>query len=130
MTFEQSDGHGGESVNSTTDWDEIPACALAGVMHEVLQRVLGLRVEFGDRARILIQKMDVKNESRQIPVDPDGAAAFRYVLGGYRFVDFRLQCSGSEAVRGSRALYQRRCSMRNVTPREHPRRYCWRGTER
>ena len=91
MTFEQSDGHGGESVNSTTDWDEIPACALAGVMHEVLQRVLGLRVEFGDRARILIQKMDVKNESRQIPVDPDGAADFGYVLGEYIIVDLSLQ---------------------------------------
>ena len=91
MTFEHRDGEEGGSVNATTDWDEIPACALAGVMHEVLQRVLGLRVKFGDRARILIQKMDVKNAFRQIPVDPDGAAAFGYVLGRYLFVDLRLQ---------------------------------------
>ena len=103
---------------------------LAGVMHEVLQSVLGLRVMFGDQERILIQTLDVKNAFRRIPVDPDGAAAFRYVLGGYRFVDFRLQCSGSEAVRGSRALYQRRCSMRNVTPRERPRRSRRQGTAR
>ena len=45
-------------------------------MHEVLQSVLGLRIKFGDRVRILIQKMDVKNTSRRIPVDHDGAAAF------------------------------------------------------
>ena len=111
------------------DWDEIPACALAGVMHEVLQRVLGLKVKCEDRQRILIQTVDVQSAFRQMPVDPDGAAAFPYVLGGYRFVDFRLQCSGSEAVRGSRALYQRRCSMRNVTPRDYPRRSRRRGTE-
>ena len=91
MTFEHRDGHGGGSVNATTDWDEIPACALAGVMREVLQRILGLRAKFGGRARILIQKMDVKNAFRQIPVDPDGAAAFGYVLGRYLFVDLRLQ---------------------------------------
>ena len=37
MTFEHRDGHGGRAVNATTGWDEVPACALAGVMHEVLQ---------------------------------------------------------------------------------------------
>ena len=91
MTFEHSDGQGGRSVNSTTDWDEIPACALAGVMRKGLQRVLGLRVKFGDRARILIKTLDVKNAFRQIPVDPDGVTAFGYVLAGYIFVDLRLQ---------------------------------------
>ena len=35
--------------------------------------------------------MDVKNEFRQVPVDPDGAAAFGYVLGQYLIVDLRLQ---------------------------------------
>ena len=35
--------------------------------------------------------MDVKNAFRQIPVDPDGAAIFGYVLGEYLFVDLRLQ---------------------------------------
>ena len=91
MTFEHRDGSGGGSMNSTTDWDEIPTCALAGVMHEVVQRVLGLRVKFGDRARIVIQKMDVKNAFRQIPVDPDGARVFGYVLGEFLFIDLRLQ---------------------------------------
>ena len=58
MTFEHENG--GTSLNSTTDWDEIPACALAVVMHEVLQRVLKLRVKFGDRARFPINQMDVE----------------------------------------------------------------------
>ena len=86
------------------DWHEIPACALAGVMHEVLQRVLGLKVKFEDRQRILIQTVDVQSAFRQMPEDPDGTAAFGYALGGYRFVDFDLRCSGSEAVRGSGCL--------------------------
>ena len=64
MTFEHRDGHGGRAVNATTGWDEVPACALAGVMHEVLQRILGLRAKFGDRARIIIQTMGVKNAFR------------------------------------------------------------------
>ena len=82
---------GGGSVNATTSWDEIPACALAGVMREVLHRILGLKAKLGDRARILIHKMHVNNEFRQIPVDPDGGASFGYVLGRYLFVDLRLQ---------------------------------------
>ena len=82
---------GGGGVSSTTDWDKIPACALAGVMHEMVQRVFGLRVKFGDRARVLIQKTDVKNAFRQIPVDPDGTRYFGYVLGEIIFVVLRLQ---------------------------------------
>ena len=78
-------------MNSTTDWDEIRTCALAGVMHEVVQRVIGLRVKFGDRAPILIHKMDVMNAFRKIPVDPDGARVFRYVLGEFLFTYLRLQ---------------------------------------
>ena len=35
----------------------------------------------GDRARILILKMDVKNAFGKIPVDPDAASVFGYVLG-------------------------------------------------
>ena len=91
MTFEHRDRNGGGSVNLTTDWDKIPTCAVAGVMHEVVQRVLGLRFKFGNRARILIRKMDVKNAFRQIPVDPDGARVFGYVLGEFLLVDWRLQ---------------------------------------
>ena len=60
-------------------------------MREVIQRVLGLRAKFGDRARFLIKKINVKNAFRQVPVDPDGAAAFGYVLGQYLIVDLRLQ---------------------------------------
>ena len=91
MTFEDRDGSGGGSVNSTTDWDEIPTCALAGVMHEVVLMVLGLRVIFGARARILTQNMDVKIAFRQIPVDLDGAGVFGYVLGEFLFIDLCWQ---------------------------------------
>ena len=35
--------------------------------------------------------MDVMNAFRQIPVDPDGTAAFGYVLGRYLFADLRVQ---------------------------------------
>ena len=91
MTLEHRDWSGEGSVNSTTDWDEIPSCALAGVMHEVVQSVLGLRVKFGDRAWILIQNIDVKNAFRQILVDPDGDRVFGYVLRDFLFIDLRLQ---------------------------------------
>ena len=91
MTFEHRHGNGGGSVSSTTDWDEIPTCALAVLMHELVQRVLGLRVKLGDRAQILIQQMDVENAFRQIPVDPDGAKVFGHVLGEFRFVVLRSQ---------------------------------------
>ena len=62
-------------------------------MREVLQRVLGLMAKYGDGARILIKTMDVrfKNEFRQIPADPNGAAAFECVLGRYLIVGLRLQ---------------------------------------
>ena len=59
-------------------------------MHELVQRVLGLSVKLGDRARILIIKMDGKNAFSQTPVDPDVTGVFGYVLGEYLFVDFRL----------------------------------------
>ena len=61
-------------------------------MRDIFQRVLGLRAKYGDGARILMEKMDVNNAFGQIPVDPDGAAAFGYVLGRYLIVDLRLQC--------------------------------------
>ena len=37
IIFEHRNGRVGGSVDVTTEWEEIPACALAGVMHEVLQ---------------------------------------------------------------------------------------------
>lgn len=48
MTFEHRD----REKRGTRDWDEPPACALAGVMYEVLQRVIGLRAKFGDGSQI------------------------------------------------------------------------------
>ena len=80
MTFDHMDGQGERSVNATTYWEEILTCALAGVMHEVLRRIIGSKAKFGDRARILSQTMDVKHAFRNIAVDLDGAAAFRYCL--------------------------------------------------
>ena len=40
---------------------------------------------------MLIQKMDVESEFRQAGVDPAGAVNFGYFLGGYLFVDHRMQ---------------------------------------
>lgn len=106
MTFENTDGDKAWSVSVTIYWDHIPACALAGVMHENLRRVLGLRVKFGHRARILNTTMDAKNAFRKILVYPDGAAAFAaafgYVLTRYLVVDVRMQFGwqGSPRWRG------------------------------
>ena len=95
LTFEgPSKGCGGKpmrSVNADTDWGQVPGCELGGVLDAILKRVLGLRAKFGVRARILIQKMDVKSAFRQVTVDPDGASCFAYRLGKFVFVDFRLQ---------------------------------------
>ena len=46
--------------------------------------------------------MVVKNALRQIPVDPDGARVFGYVLGEFLFIDLRLQFGwrGSPGWRG------------------------------
>ena len=52
---------------------------------------MGLRVKFGRKKRIPIQRMDVKSAFRQVGVDPAGAVAFKYVQGDHLFVDLRLQ---------------------------------------
>ena len=70
---------------------KIPVCALAGVMREVFKRNLGLRAKFGDRARILIKNLHVKNAFGQNPIDPEGATAFGYVLSRYLVVDVCFQ---------------------------------------
>ena len=106
MTFEHRDRQGGGSVNVTTDREGIPECALAGVMREVIQRVLGLRAKFGDRARFLIKKINVKNAFRQVPVDPDGAAAFGYALVGTSLSTYACSSSGG-VVRGGGVWYRR-----------------------
>ena len=72
-------------------WEEIAECAQPGVMREIVQRVLGLRATFGDRAQIIIQTLDFNNAFRQISGDPDGAAGFGYVPGQCLIVDSRLQ---------------------------------------
>ena len=63
-------------------------------------KVWGGRAEVwrkGMGRRILIQKMDLKSDFRQVRVNSAGAANFGYVLRGYLFIDLRLQfgCSGS-----------------------------------
>ena len=82
---------GARSVNEDTDWERVPKCALAGVMTEIIARILGLRAKFGTQKRILLQKMDVKSAFRQVGIAPGGAAAFAYRLDKLIFVDLRLQ---------------------------------------
>ena len=43
----------GRSVNADTDWQKVPGCQLAGVMMEVITRILGLRAKYGTQKRIL-----------------------------------------------------------------------------
>ena len=71
--------------------DQIPECHLAGVIGQIISRMLGLRDRFGIGKRILIQKVDAKRVFRQVGVDLAGAANVGYVLGGYLFIDLRLQ---------------------------------------
>ena len=71
LTIPVAEATGGEGrpVNATTFFEEIPACGMATVMKEVLERFLGLRARY-PRRTILLQKMDVQSVFRQIPVDP------------------------------------------------------------
>lgn len=53
-------------------------------------QILGLRVKFGKRKGILLQKMDAKSAFRQGGVTPDRAVAFAYRLGDLIFIDFAV----------------------------------------
>ena len=78
-------------MNETAYWDQIPECRLAGVMLQIVGRILGLRDKFGRGRRLLIRTMDVRSSFRQVGVDAAGAVNFGYVLGNYLFVHTRLQ---------------------------------------
>lgn len=64
---------------------------LAGVMGQVVKRVLGPRDIIGTGSRILIQKLDVKGALQQVGVDPGKAANFCYGRRGCLFIYLRLQ---------------------------------------
>ena len=49
-------------------------------MLQIVRSILGLRVKFGRKKRIPIQRMDVKSAFRQVGVDPAGAVAFKLSL--------------------------------------------------
>lgn len=78
-------------MNGTMDWNNIPGCQLSEGTEEIIKRILGLRAKLGMCRNILIQKMDVKSAFHHTGLDPAGAAAFGYVVGGYVVVDMRLQ---------------------------------------
>lgn len=79
----QKSGEG--SVNATKEWSLAPECALAGVMHGVLKRLVGLRGKFGLGARIHFQKMDA------VGVDMGRVVTFGRLLANLVFIDLRLQ---------------------------------------
>lgn len=54
VMFEHRDGDNGGSMNASTYVESIPARALAGVIHGVLQSVVESRVHFRDRRRLPI----------------------------------------------------------------------------
>lgn len=74
-------------MNADTDREKVPECRFAGVVTEVITRILGLRTKYGTQKRILLQKMDAKNAFRQVGVAPDRAVAFMYQLEDLGFVD-------------------------------------------
>lgn len=84
-------------MNATMGWDNIPACAIGGVIQNCFRKFCrgpsDLGNFFGDRAHILIQNMDVTNVFRNIPKAPDDTTVFgcMRVGGRYLCVDLRLQ---------------------------------------
>lgn len=78
-------------VNGDTDFAAAPACELGHVLGDVCRRVLYLRQRHGAVARVMLCRIDVKDAFRQIPVDPQHAANFGFVLDGFVVVDLRLQ---------------------------------------
>ena len=82
---------GRTSVNSDTDFSSAPPCELGHVLREVLLRVLFLRRTHARSARIVLCRVDVKEDFRQVLVDQVGVWVFGYVTGGGVVVDLRLQ---------------------------------------
>lgn len=60
----------------------IPECRLARVMTEIVMQILGLRVKFGKRKGILLQKMDAKSAFRQGGCYPGPGSGVRVSVGG------------------------------------------------
>lgn len=67
----------GRSMNADIDWKKILECRLAGLMAEIIMR-------------ILLQKMDAKSVFQQMGIAPDQAAAFSYRLEDLILFDIRL----------------------------------------
>ena len=72
------------------------------MLRDVLLTVLYLRQRHGPGARIVLSRIDVKQAYRQIPVDPEGASVFGYIIGSLAVVDLRLQfgCKNSPGFWG------------------------------
>ena len=81
----------GPALNDDTCFSSAPPCELGHVLRDVLLRVLFLRLRHGSTAWILLCRVDVKDDVRQVPVDLAGAPTFGYVAGGHVVVDLCLQ---------------------------------------
>lgn len=63
--FEHRDGQGGRPIR-----EQIKACALAGVMRHVLQRMVGVQAELGGRARFIVMLRGLQNRSDEDYIIP------------------------------------------------------------
>lgn len=84
-------GNSKHSVNADTDFESAPQCNLGHVLRNVVWRVLYLRRRFGNAARIVLSKMDVKDAFRQVAVDAARSPVFGYLFRDLIIVDRRLQ---------------------------------------
>lgn len=94
-----------EPVNTSTHFEDVPACEIATVVKELFVHLMGLRTKY-PRERVLIQKIDVKSAFRYISVDPAGVPAFAFIVKGFLAANLRLQCGwrGSPGLFGLFAL--------------------------
>ena len=58
------------------NWQKVPGCRFAGVITEIITRVVRLRAKVWTRKRTLLLNIDVKSAFRQVDVAPDQAVAF------------------------------------------------------
>ena len=85
LTFE-GDGYR-SSVNDDTDFSATPPWELGHVFRDVCRRIIYLCQRHDVVARVMLCRIDVKDASRQIPVEPLHTAKFGYAFDEYVVVD-------------------------------------------
>ena len=79
------------------DFSDASPCELGHVFWDVCRRIMYLHQRHGVVGRVLLCCIDVKDASRQIPVDPLHTAKFGYIFDEYAVVNLFLQFVGVAA---------------------------------